>query len=115
MANPDASYGIASPQLIDRVHHHQHWTNIPTELRIQVAGLIMVNHIYVCMIAFDFGVFFGLPVIYVLLTNGISLGGLFGLTQAYGVSGGLFELVICQGILELSIVIAHGVRGLTIG
>jgi len=115
LANPDAAYGIASPQLIDRVHHHQLWTNIPPEVRVQVGGLITVNNIYVSMIAFAFGVFFGLPVIYVLITNGISLGGLFGLTQAYGVSGGLFEFVIGHGILELSIVVAQGAGGLMMG
>src|SRR5438309_8229059 len=115
IANPDAAYGIASPALIDRVHHHQLWTNIPPELRVEAAGLIMVNNIYVSMIAFAFGVVFGLPVIYVLIMNGINLGGLFGLTQAYGVSGGLFEFVIGHGVLELSIVIAEGAAGLMMG
>ncbi|HEV3102742.1 MAG TPA: stage II sporulation protein M [Candidatus Dormibacteraeota bacterium] len=115
LAYPDAAYGIAPPQIIDRVHHHQLWTNIPPEVRVQTGGLIMVNNIYVSMLAFAFGVVFGLPVIYVLVTNGISLGGLFGLTQAYGVSGGLFNFVIAHGILELSIVVAQGAGGLMMG
>jgi len=115
IANPDAAYGIASPQLIDRVHHHQLWTDIPPEVRVEVAGFIMINNIYVSMLAFAFGVVFGLPVIYVLISNGISLGGLFGLTQAFGVSGGLFDFVIAHGILELSIVIAQGAGGLMMG
>jgi uncharacterized membrane protein SpoIIM required for sporulation len=115
LANPDSAYGIASPQIIDRVHHHQLWTNIPPDVRVQVAGLIMVNNIYVSMLAFAFGIIFGLPVIYVLVTNGISLGGLFGLTQAYGVSGGLFNFVIAHGVLELSIVVAQGAGGLMMG
>jgi uncharacterized membrane protein SpoIIM required for sporulation len=58
---------------------------------------------------------FGLPVIYVMVTNGISLGGLFGLTQAFGVSGGLFEFVIGHGVLELSVVMAQGAGGLMMG
>jgi uncharacterized membrane protein SpoIIM required for sporulation len=115
LAYPDAAYGIAPPQIIDRVHHHQLWTNIPADVRVQTGGLIMVNNIYVSMLAFAFGVVFGLPVIYVLVTNGISLGGLFGLTQAYGVSGGLFDFVIGHGILELSIVVAQGAGGLMMG
>ncbi len=116
LAHPDAAYGLgASPALIDRVHHHQLWTNIPPELRVEAAGLIMVNNIYVSMLAFAFGVVFGLPVIYVLINNGVSLGGLFGLTQAYGVSGGLFEFVIAHGVLELSIVVAQGAGGLMMG
>ncbi len=115
LAHPDAAYGIASPDLIDRVHHHQLWTNIPPQVRVEAAGLIMVNNIYVSMLAFAFGVIFGLPVIYVLITNGISLGGLFGLTQAYGLSGGLFDFVIGHGVLELSIVVAQGAGGLMMG
>jgi len=115
LANPDAAYGIASPELIDKVHHHQLWTNIPPNERVQAAGLIMTNNIYVVFLAFAFGVFFGLPVIWVMINNGISLGGLFGLTQAYGLAGGLFEFVIAHGVLELSIVVAIGGGGLIMG
>ena len=115
LANPDAAYGIASPALIDQVKHHQLWTNIPPEERVQAAGAIMTNNIFVVFLAFGFGVVFGLPVIYVMVNNGISLGGLFGLTQAYGLSGGLLEFVIAHGVLELSIVVAIGGGGLMMG
>ncbi len=97
------------------MHHHQLWTNIPPEARVEAAGLIMTNNIWVSMVAFSLGVFFGLPVIWVMISNGISLGGLFGLTQAYGLSGGLFDFVIGHGVLELSIVIAQGAGGLMLG
>jgi len=115
LANPDAAYGIASPQLIERVHHHEIWTHIPPDVRVAEAGLIAVNNIWVSMLAFGFGVIFGLPVIYVLISNGIHLGGLFGLTQAFGVSGGLIDFVIGHGVLELSIVVAQGAGGLMMG
>ena len=115
LANPDAAYAIASPKLIESVHRHQLWTQIPPGARVEAAGLIMTNNIWVSMLAFALGVVFGLPVIWVLISNGISLGGLFGLTQAYGLSGGLFEFVIGHGVLELSIVIAQGAGGLMLG
>jgi len=115
IANPDAAYGIAPPEIIDKVKHHELWTNIPPEARAATAGLIMTNNIWVSMLAFALGVAFGLPVIWIMVSNGISLGGLFGLTQAYGVSGGLFEFVIAHGVLELSIVIAQGAGGLLMG
>jgi uncharacterized membrane protein SpoIIM required for sporulation len=115
LAHPDAAYGIASPDLIDKVHHHQLWTHIPSDERAQAAGVIMTHNIYVVMLAFGFGVIFGLPVIAVMIINGISLGGLFGLTQAYGLSGGLLDFVIGHGVLELSIVIAIGAGGLMMG
>jgi uncharacterized membrane protein SpoIIM required for sporulation len=67
------------------------------------------------MLAFALGVVFGLPVIYVLVSNGISLGGLFGFTQAFGISGGLGDFVIAHGVLEMSIVVAQGAGGLLMG
>jgi uncharacterized membrane protein SpoIIM required for sporulation len=115
LANPDAAYSIAPANLIDKVHHHQLWTNIPPADRIAVGGEIMANNIWVSMVAFSLGVVFGLPVIYVMISNGIHLGGVFGLTQAYGLSGGLFEFVIGHGVLELSIIVAQGAAGLMMG
>ncbi|HEV2030276.1 MAG TPA: stage II sporulation protein M [Candidatus Dormibacteraeota bacterium] len=117
LANPDAAYGIPgiSPRLIDAVHHHQLWTHIPPEVRVETAGLISANNIWVSMLAFALGVVFGLPVMWVMISNGISFGGLFGLTQAYGISGGLFDFVIGHGVLELSIVVAQGAGGLMMG
>jgi uncharacterized membrane protein SpoIIM required for sporulation len=115
LANPDAAYAIAPPKLIDAVHRHQLWTNIPPETRVEAAGLIMTNNIWVSMVAFALGVFFGLPVMWVMISNGIHLGGLFGLTQAYGLSGGLFNFVIAHGVLELSIIVAQGAGGLMMG
>ena len=115
LANPDAAYSIVDPRLIDRVQHHELWTNIPSDERVQAAGLIMVNNIYVSMFAFALGVAFGLPVMWVMISNGISFGALFGLTAAYGLAGGLFEFVIGHGVIELSIVIAQGAGGLMMG
>jgi uncharacterized membrane protein SpoIIM required for sporulation len=115
LANPDAAYAIASPKLIESVHRHQLWTQIPPEARVEAAGLIMTQNIWVSMLAFAFGAVFGLPVIWVLVSNGISLGGLFGLTHAFGLSGGLFDFVIGHGVLELSIVVAQGAAGLMMG
>ncbi|MDQ6876111.1 MAG: stage II sporulation protein M [Candidatus Dormibacteraeota bacterium] len=115
LANPDAASGIAPQSIIDGVHEHRLWTQIPAEARAVAAGVIMANNIWVVMLAFGLGVVFGLPVIYVLVNNGISLGGLFGLTQAYGLSGGLFEFVVAHGVLELSIVVALGGAGLMMG
>ncbi len=115
LANPDAASGIANPQLIDQVHHHQLWTHIPPDERVAEGGFIMTHNIYVVMIAFGLGVFFGLPVIAVMILNGISFGSLFGLTQAYGISGGLLDFVVAHGVLELSVVIAIAAGGLMMG
>jgi uncharacterized membrane protein SpoIIM required for sporulation len=115
LANPDAAYSIVDPSLIESVRHHQLWTHIASEQRVAAAGLISLNNIWVSALAFALGVAFGLPVIWVMVNNGVHLGGLFGLVQAYGLAGGLFEFVIAHGVLELSIVIAQGAGGLMMG
>ena len=97
------------------MHHHQLWTQIPPQERVADAAAISANNIFVSMVAFAFGVLFGLPVIYVLITNGLSIGGVFGLTQSVGLGGGLFDFVIGHGVLELSIVVAAGASGLMMG
>jgi uncharacterized membrane protein SpoIIM required for sporulation len=115
LANPDAAYSLVDPSLVESVRHHELWTHIAPEHRVAAAGLISLNNIWVSALAFSFGVAFGLPVIWVMITNGIHLGGLFGLVQAYGLAGGLFEFVIAHGVMELSIVIAQGAGGLMMG
>jgi len=115
LANPDAAYSLVPPNVIDSVHHHHLWTQIPPDERVATAGLISINNIGVSMLAFALGVIFGLPVIYVLITNGLSLGAVFGFTQEFGLAGGLFDFVIGHGVLELSIVVAAGAAGLMMG
>jgi uncharacterized membrane protein SpoIIM required for sporulation len=116
LANPDAVAALGVPSnIINGVQHHRLWTEIPPDQRAVIAGEIMTNNILVSMIAFAFGVVFGLPVVYVLITNGIHLGGLFGFTQAYGLSGGLFGFIIAHGVLELSVIVAMGAAGLMMG
>ena len=115
LSNPNAAYAIVDPELIKGVHHHELWTHIPENQRVQAAGVIMTHNIQVVILAFGFGVVFGLPVVWVLVTNGISIGGLFGLTQAFGLGAGLFDFVIAHGVLELSIVVAICAGGLMMG
>ncbi len=115
LASPNLAYGLLPPALIDRVHQHQLWTQIPPAQRGLVAGAIMTNNIQVAIVAFVLGIAFGLPTMYILAVNGVNLGAAFGLTAAYGVAGGLLEFVIAHGVLELSIVVAAGACGLMLG
>jgi len=45
----------------------------------------------------------------------VSLGGIFGLTAAYGVQGLLGDFVVAHGVIELSVVVAAGACGLMLG
>ncbi len=75
----------------------------------------MTNNILVCFLAVAFGIGGGLFPIFMLINNGVSLGGIFGLTTAYGVQGLLADFVIAHGVLELSVVVVAGACGLMLG
>jgi uncharacterized membrane protein SpoIIM required for sporulation len=113
--NPQLASSIVPPQIINLVQHHQTWTNIPPEARPATGGLIMTNNIQVAILAFAFGIAAGIPTIFILIGNGIMLGGIFGLTAAYGVQGLLADFVIAHGVIELSVVVAAGASGLMLG
>jgi len=115
LANPQLAYAIAPPDIITLVQHHRTWTDIPPSARPSAGGLIMTNNINVAILAFALGIAAGLPTIFVLINNGVSLGGIFGLVTVYGVQGTLADFVIGHGVLELSVVVAAGAAGLMLG
>ncbi len=113
--DPQLAYAFLPGDIVRRVRSHQLWTQIAEVDRPLMAGVIMANNINVSILAFAFGVLAGVPTAFVLMTNGIQLGGLLGLTSAYGIAGGLLTFVIGHGVLELSIVVAAGASGLMMG
>jgi uncharacterized membrane protein SpoIIM required for sporulation len=112
---PNLAYALVPAQIVQLVHNHQLWTQIPPSDRPLMSGVIMTNNIGVSILAFAFGVLLALPTIFVLITNGISLGALLGLTNAYGIAPGLLDFVIGHGVIELSVVVAAGASGLMMG
>ena len=113
--DPQLAYSMVPAQIVQGVHNHQLWTQIAASDRPLMSGVIMTNNINVSILAFAFGVLLALPTIYILMTNGIQLGGLLGLTSAYGIGGGLLDFVIAHGVIELSVVVAAGASGLMMG
>lgn len=115
LLHPEAAYGLVPSEIVQRVRAHQLWTQIAEVDRPLMSGVILTNNIFVSILAFALGVLAGLPTVYVLVSNGALLGGLLGLTTAYGIGDGLLSFVIAHGVLELSIVVASGAAGLMLG
>lgn len=113
--SPDLAYSLAPAEIVEGVHHHKIWTEIPPQVRAEASGVIMTNNIKVAILAFAFGALAAVPTVYVLMGNGVSVGGLLGLTQAYGLSGSLLGFMIGHGVIELSIIVAAGASGLMMG
>jgi len=102
-------------ELIPQIEDGEMWTNIPINERPYASGFIMRNNIQVTFLAFGSGMLAGLATVWVLVFNGLLLGGLSGLTAHYGLAGELWTFVIAHGVVELSVIIMAGGAGLRLG
>lgn len=117
-ANPDLARVVlpaGAQDVIPIIEGGELWTDIPVETRPYASAFIMRNNIQVTILAFAGGVLLGLLSMYVLVTNGLMLGGILGLTHHYGIAGGLWDFIIGHGVVELSVICIAGASGLRIG
>lgn len=91
------------------------WTDIEPALRPAMATLIFRNNIEVAFLTFAGGVLFGLGTVYVLVANGLMLGGVLGAAQFYGVAPLLWAFISPHGYLELTCIVIAGSAGLMLG
>jgi len=81
-----------------------------------MSAVIMTNNIAVAINAFVLGIFAGIGTIYVLIYNGLIVGGLFGyLHQSGGNMMIYYSLVLPHGVIELAAIFLSGACGLMIG
>lgn len=78
---------------------------------------ILTNNIMVAILAFAFGAFFGVGTLYILLMNGISIGGVLGVcyrtNPAFG--NALVDFMVAHGVMELTAIFLAGGAGMMIG
>jgi len=91
------------------------WTDMQPAVRPGMATLIFTNNIQVSFLAFAGGVLFGLGTVYVLVSNGLSLGAVLGAAQFYGVGPLLWSFISPHGYLELTCIVVAGAAGLMLG
>ena len=101
--------------LIPSIEQKQLWTNIPVSERPYASSFIMQNNIRVVFLAFGGGMLAGLYTVWVLVINGLELGGITGLTAHYGIGFDLWTFVIGHGVIELSVIAIAGGSGLMLG
>jgi uncharacterized membrane protein SpoIIM required for sporulation len=117
-AVPDRIYVVEGPgiaPLVDQVEQGELWTEIEPEVRSAASSLILTNNIQVMFLTFAGGMTAGLFTAWILLSNGMHLGAIFGLLQSHGLAGGLGEFVVAHGFIELSVIFLAGGCGLYIG
>ena len=83
----------------------------PQIFRPVMATSIITNNVQVAIAAFAFGVTAGLLTVYLLVTNGISLGAVFGLYGSKGIASLLLAFIAPHGVLELTAICISGGAG----
>jgi len=102
-------------RLIPIIEDKHLWVDMPVGERPFMSSFIMQNNIRVSMLAFGSGVTGGILTVWILVTNGLMLGGLLGLTTYHGIGFELATFVIGHGVIELSVIFMSGGSGLMLG
>lgn len=116
--DPDVARTFIPAQMLDRAeegvrraHEGSGYIPDPKIFRPVVASEIIANNVQVTFAAFAFGMTAGIGTTLLLVLNGVSLGGVFGLYQAKGIARLLLAFVAPHGVLELSAVCIGGGAG----
>jgi uncharacterized membrane protein SpoIIM required for sporulation len=115
---PSASRYLLPPQVADlheMIARGELWTEIPVNERPYTSSFIMRNNLQVAFLAFGSGILAGLYTVWIMVYNGLIIGGLTGLTAHYGLGFDLWTFVIGHGVIELSVITMAGGMGLMLG
>lgn len=115
IVSPDTAALMVPPGLLDEIKNGQTWFALPNEERPVLASFVMTNNMEVSFLALGGGIFAGLGTIYVLVSNGLSLGAISGALIAYHLTAQLLGFIGPHGFLELSVVVIAGACGLMLG
>ena len=116
--DPDISYWMLPAEaqaLRETIENQELWTNIPIGQRPYASSFIMTNNIRVSFLAFGAGILVGVFTLWVMIFNGLNVGGLLGLTAHYDVGFDLFTFMIGHGVIELTVIFMAGGAGLYLG
>jgi len=120
--DPLLAEALLPPGMIDRANEgaarakngDRTYVEIKAFMRPVAASNIIANNIQVTYTVFVFGITFGLGTLYMLLTNGVSIGAALGLYQSKGILSQIGEFVLSHSVFELSAICIAGAGGLLI-
>jgi len=112
---PDSVAYLVPESIASSVREQRMWTEQGLPPGQLMASLIMTNNIRVALFAFAGGVLFGSVTFYAMAFNGLSIGAVAGICQAYGLSLRLWSFIAPHGFIELTVVFIAGGSGLQLG
>jgi uncharacterized membrane protein SpoIIM required for sporulation len=118
LANPSIAETLVDPQwrpVFEQWKSGQQRQPGETGMASIMSSFYFVNNSRVAMLAFGLGVFWAIPTVYVLITNGFLLGTLAGEMYHVGKLGFLLVSIYPHGVPELGAVFLCGGAGLMLG
>lgn len=113
--NPLAGDALGLTEQRQLLAERETWIDIPLEQRPYASAFIMSNNIRIAILAFGGGAAFGVFTLYVLVFNGLMIGGVLGLAAHYEMADTLVAFIVGHGVVELSIIFIAGGAGLALG
>jgi uncharacterized membrane protein SpoIIM required for sporulation len=112
VARPQFMHAMLGPQMIDKIEHHQMWTDSILTAKPQESSLIMTNNIAVCFYTYAGGILAGLGTILLMFTNGMSIGVITTACAQNHMALSMASFVAAHGALELPSIFISGGAGL---
>lgn len=108
---------LLGPKAIAGLEEGRLWTeSLTTTVPPAVASSgIATNNLSVALAAWSGGVLAGVVPLYMLVLNGLMLGGVIGISLRYAMAGELLSFVAAHGPLELTLVVVAAAAGLGLG
>jgi len=109
---PDLAYDLVTPEfLYFEPASSENLHDIPSATRPLVSTSIMSNNINIALMAFALGLTYGVGTTYILVTNGVFLGAIFGWFTHVGNARALWGWVMPHGGTELMAIVMAGAAG----
>lgn len=96
---------------VQRAHEGTGYIQDPQVLRPVMASAIIANNVQVTFATFAAGLTAGIGTVLLLVLNGVSIGGIFGLYASKGIATLLLAFVAPHGVLELTAICIAGGAG----
>ncbi|MFC0300007.1 stage II sporulation protein M [Virgibacillus soli] len=115
LSNPDHIYAILPSEITAEINPERLNSNPGTIDGSFMSASIMTNNIQVAFLAFAGGITFGILTVYVLMINGIMVGGLAAFFWHYSKTYVFWAYIVPHGIIELTAIFIAGGAGLLMG
>ena len=116
LANSSRAVDATAPAAVRQAYVNQDFAAYySSQPAAAFAAEVYTNNIRVAALAFAGGILVCVPTVYLLVTNGASVGQAAGLFAAAGQSSKFYGLILPHGLLELTSVIIAGGAGLRLG